>query len=166
MLPSESVKLLNSQVMDEFFSANLYMSMSSWCYTHSFDGAGLFLFEHASDEYAHATKIITYLNENEVGVQLKEVKAPEHAFKNLVEVFEKAYKHEQHITHSINTLVDHMLAHKDYATFNFLQWYVAEQHEEEVLFKNILDKIKLMGESGHGLYLADQYIRTLAKDKS
>ncbi|CAM2785761.1 ferritin [Helicobacter felis] len=165
MLPSETIKLLNAQVMDEFFSANLYMSMSSWCYTHSFDGAGLFLFEHASDEYAHATKIITYLNENEVGVHLKEIKAPEHEFKNLVEVFEKAYKHEQHITHSINTLVDKMLSTKDYATFNFLQWYVAEQHEEEVLFKNILDKIKLMGESGHGLYLADQYIRSIAKDQ-
>ncbi|CRF51137.1 Nonheme iron-containing ferritin [Helicobacter heilmannii] len=51
MLPQETVKLLNGQVMDEFYSANLYMSMSSWCYTHGFDGAGLFLFDHASDEY-------------------------------------------------------------------------------------------------------------------
>ncbi len=55
-----------------------------------------------------------------------------------------------------------MLTHKDYSTFNFLQWYVSEQHEEEALFRGIVDKIKLIGEHGNGLYLADQYIKNIA----
>ena len=37
---------------------------------------------------------------------------------------------------------------QDYSTFNFLQWYVAEQHEEEKLFKGVLDKLDLVGEDG------------------
>ncbi len=32
-------------------------------------------------------------------------------------------------------------------TFNFLQWYVAEQHEEEKLFKSVIDKLTLAGKA-------------------
>ena len=49
------------------------------------------------------------------------------------------------ITKQINEIVDIALKEKDYSTFNFLQWYVSEQHEEEKLFKSILDKIELVG---------------------
>ena len=50
---------------------------------------------------------------------------------------------------------------KDYSTFNFLQWYVAEQHEEEKLFNTILDKIRIIGTEGRGLYHFDQEIAKL-----
>uniref|UniRef100_UPI00398D6A99 Prefusion-stabilized RSV F protein UFCR1(1TD0) n=3 Tax=Human respiratory syncytial virus A TaxID=208893 RepID=UPI00398D6A99 len=149
------IKLLNEQVNKEMQSSNLYMSMSSWCYTHSLDGAGLFLFDHAAEEYEHAKKLIIFLNENNVPVQLTSISAPEHKFEGLTQIFQKAYEHEQHISESINNIVDHAIKSKDHATFNFLQWYVAEQHEEEVLFKDILDKIELIGNENHGLYLAD-----------
>ncbi|PAF43884.1 ferritin [Helicobacter sp. 11S03491-1] len=162
MLTKEVIKLLNSQVQKEMFSSNLYLSMSSWCYENSFDGAGLFLFDHAEEESDHAKRLITYLNETDSHVELAKIEAPENKFKNLVEVFEKTYKHEKEITISINELVDHMLKNKDYSTFNFLQWYVNEQHEEEALFRDIVDKLKLMGDNGNGLYLADQYIKNIA----
>ncbi|MEM6434335.1 MAG: ferritin, partial [Cyanobacteria bacterium P01_D01_bin.115] len=48
------------------------------------------------------------------------------------------------------------------STLQFLQWYVAEQHQEEFLFKGILDKIKLIGTSGTGLFLIDQEMAKLA----
>ncbi|MCW1360979.1 ferritin [Campylobacter sp. US33a] len=163
MLSKEVIKLLNEQINKEMYAANLYLSMSSWCYENSFDGAGLFLFQHASEESEHAKKLITYLNETDSKVELKAVAEPEQNFSSLLDVFEKTFKHEQSITASINNLVDHMLTHKDYATFNFLQWYVSEQHEEEALFRGIVDKIKLISDNANGLYLADQYIKNLAK---
>ncbi|EOX1263847.1 ferritin [Campylobacter upsaliensis] len=166
MLSSEVVKLLNEQINKEMYAANLYLAMSSWCYENSFDGAGAFLFAHASEESEHAKRLITYLNETDSKVELKTVGKPEQNFASLLDVFEKTFAHEQDITRSINNLVEHMLAHKDYATFNFLQWYVSEQHEEEALFRGIVDKIKLMSDNGNGLYLADQYIKTLIADKS
>ncbi|AHZ25399.1 ferritin [Helicobacter pylori] len=165
MLSKDIIKLLNEQVNKEMNSSNLYMSMSSWCYTHSLDGAGLFLFDHAAEEYEHAKKLIIFLNENNVPVQLTSISAPEHKFEGLTQIFQKAYEHEQHISESINNIVDHAIKGKDHATFNFLQWYVSEQHEEEVLFKDILDKIELIGNENHGLYLADQYIKGIAKSR-
>lgn len=162
MLSQEIAKRLSEQVAKEMLTANLYLSMSSWCFTHRFDGAGAFLFEHANQESEHARKLITYLNETDSALILSEIPKPESEFSSLLEVFEKVYEHELFVTKSINELVEFTLAQKDYSSFNFLQWYVAEQHEEEALFRGIVDKIKLCGESGSGLYLADQYLKTLS----
>ncbi len=60
------------------------------------------------------------------------------------------------ITQKINELVHVTMSTQDYPTFNFLQWYVAEQHEEEKLFKSILDKLVRAGDTGEGLYLIDK----------
>ena len=163
MIKQEIVKLLNEQIAKEMFAANLYLSMSSWCYENSFDGAGLFLFQHADEESGHAKRLITYLNETDSKVIITDIAAPESSFNGLLDVFEKTYAHEQKITQSINNLVDCTLQSKDYPTFNFLQWYVSEQHEEEALFRGIVDKIKLIGSNGDGLYLADRFIKDLTK---
>ena len=76
-------------------------------------------------------------------------------------MFEKTYEHELKVTKSINELVDLAFNLKDYSTFNFLQWYVSEQHEEETLFRGIKDKISLAGNSDTSLYLIDEYIKNL-----
>jgi ferritin len=65
------------------------------------------------------------------------------------------------VSASINDLVDICLTEKDYATHNFLQWYVSEQIEEEALARNILDKIKLIGDDKGGFYLFDNDIKLL-----
>ncbi|TLD97246.1 ferritin [Helicobacter jaachi] len=163
MISKEVVKMLNEQVAKEMYAANLYLSMSSWCYENSFDGAGLFLFQHAGEESDHAKRLITYLNETDSKVSIGQVAAPETKFKGLLDVFEKTYAHELKITQSINDLVDFTLQSKDYATFNFLQWYVKEQHEEEALFRGIVDKIRLIGSNGNDLYHADRFIKDQVK---
>ena len=42
---------------------------------------------------------------------------------------------------------------KDYATDNFLQWFVAEQVEEEATADGILQKLKMIGEHPHGIFM-------------
>lgn len=161
MLSKEVIQKLNDQINKEMYASNLYLSMGSWCYAQGFDGSGEFLFAHANEESDHAKKLITYLNETDSKVELNAVQKPMGEFKSLLDLFEKTYAHEIEVTRSINELVDFTLSCKDYSTFNFLQWYVSEQHEEEALFRGIIDKLKMIGDSGNGLYLADQYIKSL-----
>lgn len=165
MITQEVVQKLNEQIAKEMYAANLYLSMSSWCYENSFDGAGLFLFDHAGEESGHAKRLVTYLNETDSKVTITQIPAPETTFSNLLDVFEKTYAHELKISQSINELVDFMLEKKDYSTFSFLQWYVNEQHEEEALFRGIVDKIKLIGTKGYELYLADRLIKDIAEKR-
>jgi ferritin len=94
------------------------------------------------------------------------IEAPKHEFASLGEVFRETYEHEQMITAKINKLAHLAFTSQDYSTFNFLQWYVAEQHEEEKLFKGILDKLDLVGEDGKALFFIDKDLAALAKEGS
>ncbi|MCZ2996104.1 ferritin-like domain-containing protein, partial [Acinetobacter baumannii] len=78
------------------------------------------------------------------------------------DLFMQTYEHEQLITQKINELADLAMTLKDYSSFNFLQWYVAEQHEEETLFKSVLDKLSLVSNTGNGLFFVDKDLKNMA----
>jgi ferritin len=165
MLKQQVLDLLNKQINLEHYSSNLYLAMSSWCNAQGLEGSANFLANHSREELQHMHKLFNYINETGSQALINSVDAPENAFKDIKEVFELTFQHEQHITNKINELVHYTLEEKDYATFNFLQWYVSEQHEEEALFKSILDKIEIIGLDGRGLHLVDKEIGKLIQGK-
>ena len=162
MLSNNVIKLLNDQMNLEFYSSNLYLQMSAWCEQQGFEGAAKFLSAHAAEEMQHMRKLFTYLNETGALAVITQIDELPHQFKSLKEVLELTYQHEKLITSKINELVGRTFEEKDYSAFNFLQWYVAEQHEEEKLFSRILDKLNLLGEDGKGLFLVDKDLAELA----
>lgn len=113
----------------------------------------------------HMQRLITYLQETGALAILGEMSAPPSEFESLTMMFEKIYAHEQFITGKINNLVHQANTELDYATLQFLQWYVAEQHEEEFLFQSILDKIKLIGTEGQGVFFIDREVGNIANSR-
>ena len=166
MLKPEMVENLNLQINLEFYSSNLYLQMSAWCEEKGFEGAAKFMRKHAGEEMEHMTRLFTYVSETGALPILGAIDAPPHDFESLSDVFEKTYLHECLITEKINSLAHQAFTNQDYSTFNLLQWYVAEQHEEETLFKSILDKIKLVGNDGHALFFVDKDLAEMANTDS
>jgi len=158
MLTQKLYEAMNAQMMLEFSSANLYKSMSSWCRSKGFSGSAKFLNNHANEEMAHMEKLFNYINETGSHAIIGAIDAPTSEFSSLREVFERTYKHELFITQQIFGLADLSLETKDFSTFSFLQWYTAEQHEEEALFKGIIEKFDIIGEEGRGLFMIDREI--------
>ncbi|PIJ50310.1 ferritin [Erwinia sp. OLTSP20] len=156
MLTNDMTAKLNEQLNLEFYSANLYLQMSAWCSDKGFEGAAAFLREHSREEMDHMQRLFNYLSDTGAMPVLGSIDAPPVTFNSLSEVFALTYEHEKLITRKINELAHAAMTSQDYSTFNFLQWYVAEQHEEEKLFKAVIDKLSLVGEDGKGLYLADK----------
>lgn len=165
MLSTNLLNKLNAQVNLEFYSSNLYLQMSAWCDHKGLVGSAKFLRAHANEEMEHMHKIFDYIQDTGALAELGTIDKPELNAASLKEIFEQTYEHEKFITKQINDLVDITLAEKDYSTFNFLQWYVAEQHEEEKLFKSILDKIEIIGLEGRGLFMIDREIGNLLFQK-
>ncbi len=155
-------KVLNDQVNEEGYASHYYLSMASWCDKNGLHGSAKFMYQHGETERVHMMKLLHYVNDTGGHALVGVVKEPPHDFKSLSDIFELTLKHEQNVTQKINGLVDRCLAEKDYSTFNFLQWYVAEQHEEEHMFKMILDLIKITGLEGRGLFLVDKEIGSLS----
>lgn len=162
MLHQDMINKLNEQLNLEFYSANLYLQMSAWCDDKGFNGAAKFLKAHSREEMEHMHRLFDYLSDTGAMPLLGAIEAPPAEFSSLSELFDKTYEHEKHITSEINKLAHVAMTTQDYSTFNFLQWYVAEQHEEEKLFKSILDKLAMVGDSGKALFLLDKDLNTLS----
>jgi ferritin len=160
-ITSETEKLLNQQIVMEGKSSAAYLSMASWCQTKGFDTSSSFLYKHSEEERMHMLKLFRYVNAAGGHALQPEINKIKHTYKNLREVFEMVLDHELEVTKSIGSLVDHCFKIKDFATFNFLQWYVMEQREEETLARRAVEIFNLIGEDGVGLWMIDQEIGKL-----
>jgi ferritin len=103
-------------------------------------------------------KLIRYINERGGFAIVPALEQPIITFLSLQRVFEEFLKHEIIVSENINELVGMALNERDYATHNFLQWYVNEQIEEEHLARTLSDKLVLVGEDKGGIYLFDRDI--------
>lgn len=161
MLSEKMESALNNQITIEAESSQVYLSMASWAEVKGLEGVAEFMYSHSDEERMHMLKLVKYINERGGHAVISDLKAPPTAFGSVSEMFKTLFDHEVMVSKSINELVHISLEEKDYATHNFLQWYVAEQIEEEALARTILDKINLIGDDKGGLYLFDNDVKQL-----
>ncbi|NII25744.1 ferritin [Pseudoflavitalea sp. X16] len=161
MISSKIDAALNRQIDLEGFSSMYYLAMGSWAEVKGYTGVAQFLYHHSDEERLHMLKLFHYINDRGGHAIVPPFAAPQKDFKNIQEIFEIVHSHEVKVSNEINALVELCIQEKDYTTHNFLQWYVTEQIEEESLARQILDKLKLIGEDKGGMYLFDRDLGTL-----
>lgn len=147
---------INKQINAEIYSAYLYLSMNAYFHSINLPGFANWMRVQALEELTHADKFYTFLVSRGGQIKLEAVDGPPVQWKSPLDVFENSFKHEQKVTSLINNLVDLSLKEKDHATNSMLKWFVDEQVEEEANAENIVKQLKLMGDSGHGLYMLDR----------
>ncbi len=147
---------LNEQINAELYSSYLYLSMASYCKRLNLEGFTRWMEVQALEELTHAMKFFNFVNERGGKVALKAIAGPPVSWDSPLSVFEAVYDHEVKVTGLIYELVNLATEAKDHATVNFLQWFITEQVEEETSADNIVQKLRLIGNDGGGLYLLDQ----------
>jgi ferritin len=156
MLNKKIEKALNDQIKVEAESSQAYLAMASWAERAGLSGTAAFLYKHSDEERQHMLKLVKFVNDRGGQAVIPELKQPAKEYKTLQNVFALLLEHETNVTNEINGVVDVCLKEKDYTTHNFMQWYVSEQIEEETLARNILDKLKLVGNDNGALYMFDR----------
>ncbi|PCI35623.1 MAG: ferritin [Flavobacteriaceae bacterium] len=160
---SDSIQTaLNKQIRIEAESSQIYLAMASWAELQGLEGVAQFMYTQSEEERMHMLKLFRYVNERGGHAKVSPLNGPDLEFGSFKEMFETLFNHEIFVSESINELVHLTFENKDYATHNFLQWYVAEQIEEEAQARMILDKIKLIGDNNAGLYLFDNDIKQIS----
>ena len=150
---------LNNQVQMESESSQAYLAMASWAEIQpGLQGVTEFFYKQSDEERVHMLKLIRFINERGGFAVIPALEQPMVTFQSLRRVFEEFLKHELKVSNSINDLVHLSLTEKDYATHNFLQWYVNEQIEEERTARTLNDKLEMIGDDKSGLYLFDRDI--------
>jgi ferritin len=136
---------LNSQMTKEAHASQIYLSYASWAENLGFSGIANFLFRHAEEERNHMMKILEYILQRGSVVNIVAIPAPPDKPSGIANCFEKVFEHEVDNTNSVYKIVKMSLSEEDWATWNFMQWFVKEQIEEETLAINLLDKLKIAG---------------------
>ena len=154
------VDALNKQINAELYSAYLYLSMASYFESKGLKGFSNWMRVQWQEELTHAMKIYDYVVERGGRVKLYAIDEPPSEWDSPLAAFEAAYNHEVRVTGMINELVELAMSEKDYATYNMLQWFVAEQVEEEASTSEIVDKLRLIGDDGRGLLMIDRELGT------
>ena len=150
---------LNAQMTKEAFASQIYLSYGAWADSRGFCGIANFLFRHAEEERNHMMKILEYILKRGAEVQVTAIPAPHENPSSINSCFEKIFEHEVDNTKAVYKLVKMSLDEEDWATWDFMQWFVKEQTEEETLAMNLLDKMKIAGGekiSGDALYALDR----------
>src|ERR1700722_7351311 len=136
---------LNAQMNKENHQAQIYLSYGCWADSEGFEGISNFLFRHSKEERDHMMKFLEYILKRGGKVKVGAIPAPTADPSNVNDCFEKVFKQEVDNTTSIYALVKLSFDEGDWATWNFMQWFVREQTEEENLAIELLDMIKVAG---------------------
>lgn len=147
--------ILNAQINAEQYSAQLYLAMSASCEVKGFKGFGHWLRVQAGEETGHALKLMAYLLDRGGIPEVRAIAAPPKEFVGVIQVFEEVLSHEQAVTAKINTMFELARSEKDYSSEIALQWYVAEQVEEEATAHQLLEQLRAVGDKGGGVWYLD-----------
>ena len=156
MMSEKLTKALNDQVNAEYYSAYLYLAMSAAAACLGLKGTSNWLFVQAKEEIAHGTHIYEYILERGAVPAFAAIEKPEISLKDIKEIFDMVYSHEQKVTQRINALASLAREESDHASYNFLMWYVDEQVEEEAGVTEILDKLRLIGDNKGMIFALDR----------
>jgi len=150
---------INQQITKEMYSSNLYLAMASYFHTVNLNGFANWMRIQAQEEMMHAIKFFDYLINRGGEVKLGQIAAPPQQWDSPLSAFEAAYEHEQLVTASINEMAGLSLQESDHATNVFLHWFITEQVEEEATVSEIVDRLRLAGDSKSSLFILDNELK-------
>ncbi len=156
MLSDKMEAALNTQINEEMFSSYIYLAMAAYFEDLNLEGFAHWMRLQAAEEDEHAKKFFDYINERGGRVRLMAIGEPPFEWESPLAVFQNAYDHECKISDLIDDLATLALEEKDHATSNFLQWFIAEQVEEEASADRIVQNLKLIGNNPAGLFMLDR----------
>lgn len=149
---------LNAQVKMEAESSSKYLAMAAWCDRNGFSNSADFFFVQAEEERGHMLKIFKYISDMGGVAVTPDVTNIPQEYPSFRSIFEATLEQEIAVSQSINRIVGISRRNDDYATENFMQWFVKEQIEEEYIARRQVELFDVIGEEGIGRFTIDQEI--------
>ena len=136
---------INEQINSEFEASYTYLAMTVYCEGQKFLGAANWLRFQSDEERQHGMKLFDFVLARDQQVVLKPLEQPRQAFASMLEVFERALSQEQEVSRQIDALYEIAFQEKAFAAVAELQWFLTEQVEEEKTGREIVGKLRMIG---------------------
>ncbi|MCQ2596992.1 MAG: ferritin [Treponema sp.] len=151
--------LLNSQIEKEFESAYAYLDIAAFFDSLSLCGFSRWYKIQAREEELHAMKIYDYIFESDEMVELKMIYPLKEKPRSIATALNLALNHEKEVTRAIHAIYKAAQDEEDYVTTNFLEWFIAEQKEEEDTARKMIAEFKMFGGTSEGMFLLDDKLK-------
>lgn len=158
MFSPKVLQEMNNQIMHELYSAYLYLSMSAHFDANNLTGFAHWMRIQAGEEQEHAMKFYDFIYDRGGKVTLQAIDQPPTEFKSPKDIFAAALEHEKKVTARIDLIYDLAVQDNDHASQSFLKWFVDEQVEEEKNATQILEMLKMAGDSPNLIYLLNHQL--------
>ena len=147
---------INAQINAELYSAYVYLSMSATLEQRNLPGFAHWMRLQYQEETTHALKLYDFMHDRGAHVVLKAIAAPPIEFGSVLEIYEHALAHEHKVTGMIHSLYKLATEEGDYPTQIMLQWFIAEQVEEEKNAGDAVAQLRMVGDHPGALFLMDR----------
>ena len=147
---------VNRQINNELGSYYNYLAMAAYFESGPFPGFGHWMRLQAQEEQEHAMKLFDYLIDRGGKVVLEAIPTPTADFDSPLDVFQASLTQEKTVTNQINDLYAVAQKEGDFATMNFLGWFLDEQVEEEKTVGEMVDRLKVAGDNAEALFLLER----------
>ncbi|MGF9754696.1 ferritin [Microvirga sp. 0TCS3.31] len=129
---------LNAQIGNELAAHNQYLACAIYYDALTMPRMAAFFYDQALEERGHAMMMVQYLVDTDAEVIIPAVDAPTSAFADLVAPVELALAQERTVTDQINGLLRIAREEGDFASEQFMQWFIKEQVEEVATMSDLL----------------------------
>ena len=154
---------INEQIGREFGASHQYVAIAAHFDAENLSTLAKHFYRQAEEERDHAMRFVRYLVDAGAKVAIPAVAAPKPEFSSAEDAVKLSVKWEKEVTKQIHALVELAMKESDHTTFNFLQWFVAEQLEEVSSMEKLLSIVQRSGESG--LLHVDRYLASEGGEK-
>jgi len=129
---------LNAQIGNEFAAHQQYVACAIHYDALTMPQMAAFFYAQALEERSHAMMMVQYLLDQDAQVAIPAVEAPVSRFDDIIAPMRLALDQERRVTDQINTLVRIAREEDDYASDQFMQWFIKEQVEEVATMSDLL----------------------------
>lgn len=150
-------RLLIEQVGHELGAHQKYLGISIYFQRRTLAGWAKVFRDQALEEAGHAEKIMAFLIDNEVDFELPALKAATTRYKSAEAAVQTALQSELTVTGQFDAMAVAARDAGDHRGFQFLQWFIDEQVEEERTMRGLLDLLA----SGINLFQAEALLESL-----
>ncbi len=138
MPASRFVDQLNVQIGNELAAHNQYLACAIHYDALTMPQMAAFFYGQALEERDHAMMMVQYLLDSDADVSIPAIEAPEGSFADVVAPVALALEQEKRVTEQINGLLRIAREESDFASEQFMQWFIKEQVEEVATMSDLL----------------------------
>jgi ferritin len=129
---------LNTQIGNELAAHNQYLACAVFYDALTMPQMAAFFYGQALEERDHAMMMVQYLLDTDADVIIPGVGAPTSAFSDVAAPVSLALAQEKRVTEQINDLLRIAREESDFASEQFMQWFIKEQVEEVATMSDLL----------------------------